>query len=157
MILSGGKSSRLYQSLVYTQKIALSASADYVGFKKDPYLFFFSATASPGSDINEVEKSLYAQIERIIADLPSEREIQKAKNQIESSFIMGQDSIYLQAMKYGIFEMLGDWRLIDRYLEGIRKVKSDDIVKAAKKYLTEHNRTVGILMPINKVSVKSDT
>jgi zinc protease len=157
MILSGGKSSRLYQSLVYEQKIALSASADYVGFTKDPYLFFFSATASPGSAINEVEKSLYAQIERIIADLPSEREIQKAKNQIESSFIMGQDSIYLQARKYGIFEMLGDWRLIDHYLEGIRKVKTNDVVEVAKKYLTEHNRTVGILMPIKEASVKNDT
>jgi zinc protease len=157
MILSGGKSARLYQSLVYEQKIALSASADYVGFKKDPYLFFLSATASPGRDIAKVEKSLYTQIEKIIADLPSEREIQKAKNQIESSFIMGQDSIYLQARKYGIFEMLGDWRLIDHYLEGIRKVKTDDVVEVAKKYLTEHNRTVGILVPIKETSVKNDT
>ncbi len=150
MILSGGKSSRLYQSLVYEQKIALSVSADYSGFNKDPYLFFFSATASPRSDINEVEKSLYAQIDKITIDLPSEREIQKAKNQIESSFIMGQDSVYLQAMKYGIFEMLGDWRLIEKYLEGIRNIKTDDIVKVAKKYFTEHNRTVGILIPTEK-------
>ena len=157
MVLSGGKSSRLYQSLVYEQKIALSASADYSGFNKDPYLFFFSATAAPGSSINEVEKALYAQIEKISTDLPSEREIQKAKNQIESSFIMGQDSIYLQAMKYGIFEMLGDWRLIERYLEGIRNVKAEDIVKVARTYLTENNRTVGILMPTKKLRVKSDT
>ena len=64
---------------------------------------------------------------------------------------MGQDSIYLQAMKYGIFEMLGDWRLIDTYLEGIRKVTPEDVVKVAKKYLTEENRTAGILMPIKKV------
>jgi zinc protease len=147
MILSGGKSSRLYQSLVYDQKIALSASADYSGFNKEPYLFFLSATAAPGIDINEVEKSLYIQIEKIMTDLPSEREIQKAKNQIESSFIMEQDSIYLQAMKYGIFEMLGDWRLIERYLEGIRNVKADDIVKVAGKYFTDYNRTVGILIP----------
>jgi zinc protease len=82
-----------------------------------------------------------------MTDLPSEREIQKAKNQIESSFIMEQDSIYLQAMKYGIFEMLGDWRLIERYLEGIRNVKADDIVKVAGKYFTDYNRTVGILIP----------
>jgi zinc protease len=157
MILSGGKSSRLYQSLVYDQKIALSASADYSGFNKDPYLFFFSATAAPGININEVEKALYAQIEKISTDLPSEREIQKAKNQIESSFIMGQDSIYLQAMKYGIFEMLGDWRLIERYLEGIRNVNAEDIVKVARTYLTENNRTVGILIPTKKLRVKSDT
>lgn len=150
MIFSGGKSSRLYQSLVYEQKIALSVSADYSGFNKDPYLFFFSAIASPRSDIKEVEKALYAQIDKITTDFPSEREIQKAKNQIESSFIMGQDSIYLQAMKYGIFEMLGDWRLIKIYLEGIRNVKTDDLVKVARRYFTEHNRTVGILIPTEK-------
>lgn len=157
MLLSSGKSSRLYQSLVYEQKIALSASADYSVFNKDPYLFFFSATAAPGIDINEVEKSLYAQVEKMSTDLPSEREVQKAKNQIESSFIMGQDSIYLQAMKYGIFEMLGDWRLIERYLEGIRNVKAEDIVRVARTYLTENNRTVGILIPTKKPGVKNDT
>ncbi len=82
---------------------------------------------------------------------PSTREVQKAKNQIESSFIMGQDSMYLQAMKYGIFEMLGDWRLIDTYLEGIRKVTPEEVVNGAKKYLTEENRTAGILIPTKKV------
>ncbi len=148
LILSGGKSSRLYRSLVYEKKIALSASADYSGFSKDPYLFFFSATASPGRDVKEVEASLFLEIERLKQEPPSEREVQKGKNQIESSFIMGQDSIYVQAMKYGTFEMLRDWRLMDRYLEGIRKVTPEDVARVARKYLTEDNRTVGILMPL---------
>ncbi|MEW6213991.1 MAG: pitrilysin family protein [Nitrospirota bacterium] len=147
LILSGGKSSRLYQSLVYEKKIALNVYADYSGFNIDPYLFFFAATALPGKDIKDVEGSLYAEIEKIKTEPPSEREVQKAKNQIESSFIMGQDSIYMQAMKYGISEMLGGWRLIDRYLEGIRKVTPEDIVRVAKKYLKEENRTVGVLIP----------
>jgi zinc protease len=151
LILSGGKSSRLYQSLVYEKKISISAAADYSGFNKDPYLFFFSATASPGRSIKDVEESLYAEIEKIKTEPPSEREIQKAKNQIESSFIMEQDSIYMQAMKYGMFEMLGGWRLIDRYLEGIRKVTPEDVVMVAKKYLKEDNRTVGILIPTKEV------
>jgi zinc protease len=151
LILSGGKSSRLYQSLVYEKKISISASADYSGFNNDPYLFFFSATASPGRSIKDVEESLYAEIEKIKTESPSEREIQKAKNQIESSFIMEQDSIYMQAMKYGMFEMLGGWRLIDRYLEGIRKVTPEDVVMVAKKYLKEDNRTVGILIPTKEV------
>lgn len=60
---------------------------------------------------------------------------------------MEQDSIYMEAMKYGIFEMLGDWRLINRYLEGIRKVTPRDVTRVAKKYLQEDNRTVGILIP----------
>ena len=43
--------------------------------------------------------------------------------------------------------MLGDWRLINRYLESIRKVTPEDVVRVAKKYLNEDNRTVGILVP----------
>jgi zinc protease len=147
LILSGGKSSRLFTSLVYEKKIALDVDTDYDGFNRDSYLFFLDATASPGKDIKDVENALYAEIEKIKKEPPSEKETQKAKNQIEASFIMEQDSIYSEAMKFGIFEMLGDWRLIDRYLEGIKKVTPEDVVKVAKKYLEEDNRTVGILIP----------
>ena len=118
---------------MYEKKIALSASADYNGFNRDPYLFFFFATASPGKHINDVEYALNEEIEKLKTSPPSEREIQKAKNQIESSFVMGQDSIYVQAMKYGMFEMLGDWRLMDKYLEGIRKVTPADVVQCCAK------------------------
>ncbi len=154
LILSGGKSTRLYQSLVYEKKIALGASADYGGFNKDPFLFFFFATAAPGKEVKDVEDALYSEIEKIKTELPAEREILKAKNQIEASFIMEQDSIYMQAMKYGLFEMLGDWRLIDKYLEGIRKVTPEDVMRAAKKYLTEENRTAGILIPTKSQNSK---
>jgi zinc protease len=151
LILSGGKSARLYQSLVYEKKIALSASADYSSFNIDPYLFYFFASAAPGKDIKDLEVALFAELEQIKKERPSDREVQKAKNQIESSFIMGQDSIYMQAMKYGIFEMLGDWRLINNYLDGIRKVTAEDVMNVAKKYLKEENRTVGILIPTKEM------
>ncbi len=150
-ILSGGKSARLYQSMVYDKKIALAADADYSGFSKNPYVFFLAATAAPGKDIKDVESALLREIEKIQEIPPSEREVQKAKNQIESSFIMGQDSIFVQAMKYGTFEMLGGWKLIDAYVEGIRNVTPEDVMKAAKKYFHEENRTVGILIPAKKV------
>jgi zinc protease len=147
LILSSGKSSRLYQSLVYDKKVALSASADYSGLNRDPYLFSFFVTASPGIAVNDVEGALVLEIDALKKTPPSEREIQKAKNQIEASFIMGQDSIYVQAMQYGMFEMLGDWRLMDKYLAGIRKVTQADVVRVAKEYLDESNRTLGILIP----------
>lgn len=147
-ILSGGKSSRLYRSLVYDKKIALEAGSDYSGMYIDPFLFFLWATPSPGKDTKEVEKALYDEIEKIKDEPPSERELQKAKNQIESFFIFSQDSLYMQAMTTGKFEVLGSWRLKDRYLEGIREVKPEDIQRVAKKYLNEDNRTVGILIPV---------
>ncbi|MCX5717742.1 MAG: pitrilysin family protein [Nitrospirae bacterium] len=148
MILSGGKSSRLYRSIVYEKKLAIGASTDYIGLHKDPYLFLFEATAAPGKDIKDVENALYAEIEKIKKELPSEREVQKAKNQIEASFVMGQDSIYFQAEITGMFEMLGSWKLKEQYLENIRKTTPEDVSRAAKKYLHEDNRTVGILIPM---------
>jgi zinc protease len=146
-IFSGGKSSRLYHSLVYEKKIVLDTDAEYIGLNRDSYLFLIDAKAVPGKEIKYIEKSIYSEIEKIKREPPSEYEIRKAKNQIEFSFISEQDSVETLAERYGIFEMLGDWRSIDRYLDGIRNVKPEDIVKVARRYFTEDNRIVGVLIP----------
>jgi len=149
-ILSGGKSSRIYRELIYEKKLALNAGADYSGMDRDPFLFLLWGTAAPGREISDLEQALTAEIEKIKNNPPSEKEVQKAKNQIEASFIFGQDSLYRQAMQLGMFEVLGGWKLIDSYLEGIRKVKPADVQRVAQKYLTEDNRTVGVLVPLKE-------
>lgn len=148
VILSGGKSSRLYESLVYKKQIALYSGGDYEGLSKDPHLFYLYASVAPGKKVEEVESALYEEIERLKNEPVTDRELEKAKNQIEASFIMGQDSIFYQGMLLGRYEIMGDWRLKDRYLDGIRKVTKEDIQRVAKKYFTEDNRTVGILIPL---------
>jgi zinc protease len=150
VILSGGKSARIYKSLIDEKQIALSAGAGYNSINKYPFLFYLYGTALPGKKIEEVEKALYEEVEKIKKEGPTQREVQKAKNQIEADFIMSQDSIFYQAMILAEFELLGDWRLKDKYLEGIRKVTSKDVQQVAKKYLIEDKRTVGILIPIKK-------
>ncbi|NTU41681.1 MAG: insulinase family protein [Nitrospirales bacterium] len=151
-ILSSGKSSRLYTHIVRDSGLAISAEADYGGLYRDPFLFTFSAAAAPGKGIAEVKEAIAQEIERVKAEPPSEEEIQKAKNQVEASFIFAEDSTYSRGLYTGIFEMMGDWRLMDKYLEGIRKVTPEDVRRVAKKYLTEENVTVGILKPVKKES-----
>jgi zinc protease len=146
-VLSGGKSSRLYRSLVYEKRIALQASADYSGLNKDPFLFQLSATVAPGKDMKEVEKALLDEIAKLSKNPPSAEEVQKAKNQTEASFIFARDSSYSEALYTGMFEVLGDWRLKDKYLEGIRGVTPEDVSDVAVRYLTEQNRTTGYLIP----------
>ncbi|MFI5294872.1 MAG: M16 family metallopeptidase [Thermodesulfovibrionales bacterium] len=146
-ILSGGKSSRLYNSLVYEKQLALSAWASYEGMYREPFLFYAGATASRGKKMEELEKALLDELEKIKKAAPSEREVQKAKNQIEASFIMEQDSMYMQARTIGTFEMIGGWKLIDKYLEGVRKVTPEDVRHVAEKYLVSDRKTTGILMP----------
>jgi zinc protease len=147
-ILGSGKSSRLYHSLIYEKKIALNVGADYSGMHNDPFIFILWGTAAPGRDIGEVESEFYKELVHIKGMTPSMREVEKAKNQIEASFIFSQDSLYMQAMKIGMFELLGDWRLMERYLEEIRKVTPEEVQQAANKYLIEDNRTVGVLVPM---------
>jgi zinc protease len=142
-----GKSGRLYKSIVYEEQIALNAFADYTSTYIDPYLFILGGTANPGKDIAELEEALIAEIEKIKEDPPAEKEVQKVRNHIESSFIMSQDSIFSQAMLLGRFELLGGWQLKDTYLERIRQVTPEDISRVARTYFRKENRTVVILIP----------
>jgi len=149
-ILSDGKSSRLYRSLVYEKQLAVSAWAGYDGITRDPFLFLMGATAAHGKKIEEIETALNEELEKIKKTAPSEQELLKAKNQVEASFIMQQDSIYMQARTIGAFEMTVGWRFIEKYLDGIRRVTADDVRRAAAKYLTDDRKTTGILLPLPK-------
>jgi len=146
-ILSGGKSSRFYQSLVREKRLVLSADADHSLLSRDPSLFYISADLLPGKELAEVEKALDQEIERLQKEPVGEKELEKAKNQLEAAFIYGQDSLYYQAMLLAQHEISLDWRAIDNYLPSIRKVSAEDIQRVAKKYLVPDNRTIGILVP----------
>ncbi len=153
-VLSGGKSARIYRSLIDEQQIALSAGAGYSNFNKFPFLFYLYGTPLPGTAIETLEQALYNEVEKIKEQPPSQKEIQKAKNQIEAEFIMSQDSIFYQAMVLAEFEMIGDWKLKDRYIEGIGNVMPEDVQRVARKYIVEDNRTAGILIPLKTQPVK---
>jgi len=149
-VLSSGKSSRLYKSLVYEKQLALYAGGDYDNVSADPNLFYVYAGVMPGKTTEEVEKALYAEIDRLKNEPAADEELQKAKNQIEASFIMGQDSIFYQAMLLGQFESVANWKLLEKYVDNIRAVTKEDVMRVAKEYFTEDNRTVGILVPLKK-------
>ncbi|MBS1127779.1 MAG: putative Zn-dependent protease, involved in pqq synthesis (ppqF) [Nitrospirae bacterium] len=149
-ILSSGKSSRLYRSLVYDKQIALYAGGDYDDVSTDPNLFYVYAGIMPGKSEDEVERALYVEIDRMKNEPVSDEELQKAKNQAEAGFIMSQDSMFYQAMLLGQYETVANWKLLGAYLDGIRAVKKEDIERVARQYFTEDNRTVGILVPVKK-------
>jgi zinc protease len=147
-ILSGGKSSRLYQSLVREKRLVLSVDADQSLTSRDPSLFTLSADLLPGKEVAEVEKALDQEVERVQNEPVGKQELEKAINQLEASFIFAQDSLFYQAMLLARYEIAVSWKTIDDYLPSIRKVSPEDIQRVAKKYLTPDNRTVGILVPL---------
>jgi len=147
-ILSGGKSSRLYQNLVLEKKLVIEANADNSLLSHDPDLFSLSAEPLPGKQVDDIENALNHEIEQLQSEPVPEHEIEKAKNQIEASFVYGQDSRFFQAMLLAQYEITSGWKGIDDYLPSVRKVTPEDIQRVAKKYLIPDNRTVGILIPV---------
>ena len=155
-ILSGGKSSRLYQSLVREKRLTLSVDADHSLTSRDPSLFTLSAELLPGKEVAEVEKAFDQEVEQLQKEPVGKQELEKATNQLEASFIFAQDSLFYQAMLLARYEIALSWKTIDDYLPSIRKVSPEDIQRVAKKYLTPDNRTVGILIPLPPKEGKSE-
>jgi zinc protease len=101
----------------------------------------------PGKTAEEVERALTAEIERVKNEPISDRELQKAKNQIEAGFLFGQDSVFNLARQLAEYEIVAGWRAWETYLPGIRAVTAADLQRVAKTYLTPDNRTVAVLIP----------
>lgn len=148
-LLSHGKSSRLYRSLVYEQKLALAVGAEYSVLQADPELFYCFAVVRPGQKVEDVEQALYRELKRLQTESPTAQELQRAKNQVEASYIFGQDSNFRQAMLLGQAETVGaGWRHVGQFLERLRSVTAEDVQRVAQRYFTEDARTVGILIPV---------
>jgi zinc protease len=146
-ILGDGKSSRLYKDLVVDKRMVVDVSVEYEMTSFDPNLFWIAAQMRPGVKADDVMAEADRQIDLMATQPPTPVELQKAKNQEEAGFVFGQDSIFEEAMQLGVYQMLGDYHFIDRYLAGIDKVTVADVQRVTKQYLVKPNRTVGELVP----------
>jgi len=146
-ILSDGKSSRLYRTMVVDKRMVVDVSASYDMMSFDPSLLWISAQMRPGMKTD----AAIAEADRVVEELKSKsvgaEELQKAKNLEQASFVFSQDSVFEEAVQLGVWEMLGDYHLLDRYLAGIDKVTAADVQRVIKKYMVKTNCTLGVLVP----------
>jgi zinc protease len=147
-ILSNGKSSRLYKRLVREDRIALSVDAGNPLLSVDPDLFMISAECLPGRTPEEAEKAINEEIAKLKSEPLGERELAKAKNQIEAGFVFSQDSLFSQAMLLARYEVALSWKALDDYIPNIRKITAEDIMRVMKKYFNSETRTTAVLVPL---------
>jgi len=144
-LLSEGRTSRLYKSMIEGKRIAVMANAG-IGIGRFPETFTFYAAPRAPHTVEEVEKAFYEEVELLKTKPPSEWELQKIKNQLEASFIRSLDSSSGLAGQIGHYEILSDWRYINTFLEKVSEVTAEDVMRVAKKYLNKRNRTVAMLV-----------
>ena len=141
-ILSNGASSRLYQSLVYKQQVASSASAR-ADLRKDAGLFEFTTIAAGGKPIEAVEKSTLDEVERLKNEPVSEAELSKARNQLVTAALRRRETVDGRAAALGeAVVALGSPDRVNTEIARLSAVTAPDILQAAKKYFTPSNRVV---------------
>jgi predicted Zn-dependent peptidase len=145
ILLSEGKASRLYQRLVEREQSVTFISAEF-GEAKDPTLFHVRAEARGEHSTDEVEKSVYNELDRVAAGEVSLHELDRAKHQIEAHFILSRERTLDQAILLGQIETLYGLDYIDSYLQRINAVTAADISDVCSRYLNENNRTVAQLL-----------
>lgn len=147
-ILAGGRASRLHRRLVVEARLALDAGGDYTRLSLDPDVFTFYATVLPGRTVEEVERALASEVERLRTEPVAPEELERARNQIEAGYLFAQDPPGSRAATLARYELAGGWRLRDRFLPGIRAVTADAVRRAAERYFVRDRRTTAILLPV---------
>ncbi|MCE5324736.1 insulinase family protein [bacterium] len=146
-VISGGRASRLYQSMVESG-LATSAWSN-AGIRKDPCLFFIGATARQGIDADALEKELINQIEKLKSTLPTDEEMQAAKNQLEAYVIFQNDSVSDQGEQLGYYNTVANWHYLETLIPRIKAVTSERVRDVARKYLVAENMTKATFIPTN--------
>jgi zinc protease len=147
-LLSEGRASRLYRRLVYEKQMVLGAGGEYSYSSLDPSLFWFYATPLPGKTPEAVEQALLDEVERLKQEPVPAEELERARNQIEASFVWQQDSVFSRSAALGRFEVLGSWRLLEDYLPRLRTVTPADVQRVARTYFPADRKNVSILLPV---------
>ena len=146
-LVSAGRTSRLYRSLVRDKKIA-AFSAGFSGLPgtKYPGLFSFFAVPLPGHTPQEMAAGIREQIERLKNEDVSDEEMQMVKTRIKAGLLRQLANNQGLAAQLAEAQLrYGDWRELFRSVDKIDKVTKADIRRVANKVFVESNRTVAMI------------
>jgi zinc protease len=137
-VLSGGKSSRLYNSLVKEKKLFSNINAYMLG-DIDPSLVVAEGKLYPGVDIKQAEQALDDELEKLKGNKISDRELNKVRNKAESSLVFGEINIGTRALNLAYYEMLGDAEKINSQVNNLRAVSAENIQQVSQKIFNKNN------------------
>jgi zinc protease len=155
-VLANGKTSRLYQALVYTRRMATEVAA-FQNSRELGSFFQVIATAAPGHTLAELEVVIDEEIDRLVTDGPTDDEMERSLAQAEAQFVyrlqtvggFGGKSDQLNA--YNVF--LDEPGFFDRDLERYRSATRDGLRAAAARYLRDEPRVTLSVVPHGRVEL----
>ncbi|MGL5871222.1 MAG: M16 family metallopeptidase [Xenococcaceae cyanobacterium] len=147
-LLSYGRTSRLYRSLVEQKQVALSAEG-FAGFPGDkfPNLMAVYALVARDRSLDDVAQAINIELQRLKTEPVSEAELDRVKTQLKAQVIRNLDSNMGMANILAEYEAkTGSWRNVFKELDAIAAVTPADVQKVAKATFIPTNRTIGRLI-----------
>jgi zinc protease len=146
-VLSDGQTSRMQQSLVYDNQIAVSAFGG-ANLIEDPNLFYAVAILQPGHTPKEAEDALIAELDRLKAEPISDHELQRTKNQFARDYILARESNQQKALQLGHAAVIHhDIRTADGEFDIFQNITAADVQRVARTYFTPQNRLILTVLP----------
>jgi len=147
MILSSGRTSRLYKDLVIEKQIATEIGVFDAPGQRYPNLFVINANPRAPHTVKEVETAILAELERLKTEPVAERDLQRILNKIEYDDASRMGTNGGLARNLTEYEATtGSWRYMAGYRGKVAVVTAADIQRVARKYFTRENRVVGYLI-----------
>jgi zinc protease len=145
-VLTEGRSSRMYQSIVETG-IATSIDGGAANLSAGGW-YEVSGIVEVGKSLPKLEAAIEKEIKLVQAKGVTPAEISRAKAQLRAGYLLSNRDINSQARQLGNDQTTtGDYQFTDKYLAGVERVTPADVQRVAKKYLQEQLKTVGFFQP----------
>jgi predicted Zn-dependent peptidase len=146
MLLTNGRTSRLYQKLVLEKQLATSVSSFGAPGNRYANLFIINATPRAPHTVAEVESAIYEELERLKKEPMTERELKQILNHLEyeeSHQMMSNGGLARNLTEYEA--VAGDWRYLIEHRQKVAQVTPADVMRVANQYFTRENRNVGFI------------
>ncbi len=149
-VLANGKASRLYQALVYEQKLAQNVEA----FQASGVLgsrFMVGVIARPGVSLDKVEAAVDKELAKVRTERVQDEELSRAKNGFESQFVHGLEGVRQRAAILNLYQTeLDDPGFVQKDLDRYRKATTDGIKDIAARTLDPNKRVILRILPREK-------
>ncbi len=154
-ILGGGESSRLYRNIKEEEGLVNNIYAySYTPMREG--VLAVGGTIDPAQSKKALSE-IIKEVNKLKYEPVSDLELSKAKINIESDSIYTKETMQGQAQKLGYFEVeTDDFRYEDEYLDKVRNVTAEDVMRVANKYLSNENLTAGFLLPTGQVTITDE-
>ena len=146
-VLASGPSSRLHKALVETKKAASAGGGVWV--LREPGIMYYEAVIRKEASLEDARETLLRVVHNITQEPPTKEEVERAKaTELKNIDLALNDSERIGLIMSESISR-GDWRLFFLYRDNIKKVTPEEVLRVAKHYLKEDNRTVASFKPVD--------